>query len=149
MRRCLLPYLVKMLHHPSEHVRGYAARHLSELCTHTGKVVQAVVLRDAGGRLDSLLSQLANSSDILDKASHADLIGHCLLHCDTDMAEAVNDAGTVQLVYELFQQASTDGTKCRIMHCLMVGDTGNSCTSAEHHSILPYKISLTIYVSNW
>ena len=137
MHRCLLPYLVNMLHHPSEHVRGYAARHLSELGTHADKVVAEAVLRDVGGRLNSLLIHLVSSSDIADKASHAQLIGHCLLHCDTDVAEAMNDAGAVQLVYKLFEQASTNDTKRRVMHCLMVGDTGNRCTSAEYHSILP------------
>lgn len=100
-----------MLHHPSEHVRGHAARHLSELSTYADKVVAEALLRDDGGKLDSLLSQVANSSDIADKASYAHLIGHCLLHCDTDVAEAMNDAGIVQLIYKLVEQPSTDETK--------------------------------------
>ena len=106
-----------MLHHPSEHVTGHAARHLLDLSYYAAKVVSHAVLLDSGGRLDNLTSKLVSSNDTTDRASYAGLIGRCLLHSDTVRVEGVHDAGTVQLVYKLLQQAGTHDIKCKAITC--------------------------------
>lgn len=89
-----------MLHHPSKHVTGYAARHLLELFDYAEEFVLHAILLDSGGGLDSLMSKLVSRSDTTDKASYAGLIGRCLLHSDTVMPWNSDAAGTgnVQLV---------------------------------------------------
>ena len=116
-----MPYLVDMLHHPSEHVRGYAARHMSYLHQFVGDIVASPVLNDSGGGLGSLLWHLANSKDFGDRASYASLIGVCSLHCDAHMLEELNKAGTCQLVYSLLEQADSDSSKSQLLLSLEVG----------------------------
>ena len=116
-----MPYLVDMLHHPSEHVRGYAARHMSYLHRFAEDVVASSVLNDSGGGLGSLLLRLANSKDFGDRASYANLIGVCSLHCDAHVLEELKTAGTCQLVYSLLEQADSDSLKSQLLWSLAVG----------------------------
>ena len=119
--RSFMPYLVDMLHHPSEHVRGYAARHMSYLHRLAGDVVGRTFFYESRGRLDRLLLHLANSKDFDDRASYASLIGVCSLHGDVDMLEELNNMGTCQLVYSLLEQADSDSSKSQLLYSLAVG----------------------------
>ena len=116
-----MPYLVDMLHHPSEHVRGYAARHIAYLHRFAGDIVASTVLNESRGGLGRLLLHLANSKDFGDRASYASLIGVCSLHCDTHLLEELNNAGTCQLVYSLLEQADSDSSKSQLLYSLAVG----------------------------
>ena len=116
-----MPYLVDMLHHPSEHVRGYAARHMAYLHQFAGDVVASSVLNESSGGLGRLLLLMANSKDLGDRASYASLIGVCSLLCGDHVLEEFDNAGTCQLVCSLLEEADSDSSKSQILRSLAVG----------------------------
>ena len=119
--RSLMPYLLDMLHHPSEHVRGYAARHMSHLQAVANAVIAKAVLNDSGGGLGRLLMNLANSKDFGNCTAYASLVGGCSLHCDADMLKELNNAGACQLVYSLLEQAESNSSRNQLLYSLAVG----------------------------
>ena len=101
-------------------------------CLHhfAGDVVASAVLNESSGGLGRLLLLLANSKDSGDQASYASLIGVCSLHCDADVLEELNNAGTCQLVYSLLEQADSDSSRSQLLYSLAVG------SFPEHGDIL-------------
>ena len=117
-----MPYLDDMLDHPSEHVRGYAARHMAYLHQFAGDVAASSVLSESSGGLGRLLLLLANSKDFEDRATYASLIGVCSVHCGAHVLEGLNKVGTCQLVYSLLEEADSDSSKSQLLRCLAVGN---------------------------
>ena len=144
-----MPYLVDMLHHPSEHVNGYAARHMSHLHRFAEDTVTSSVLNDSGGGLGSLLWHLANSKDFGDRVSYASLIGVCSLHCDAHVLEELNNAGICQLVCSLLEQADSDSSKSQLLLSLAVGsfaEYGGDMLLLPDEHVVPQANSRAVWV---
>ena len=116
-----MPCLIDMLHHPSEHVRGLAARHMSYLHAVAGAVIANSVLNDSGGGPGRLLVNMANCKDSGDCAAYASLVGLCSLYWDADVLKELNNAGSCQLVYSLLEQAESNSSRNQLLYSLAVG----------------------------
>lgn len=121
-----MPALLRLLQHPTEDRRAFAATALDVLaCTATDVVTSALlsppppaVTSDA---LSTLLTRLSGDDSPESRSYYAALIASCAATHNAAALKQISDCGAVPYLLKLLKEATNDDQKLRVVGCLEVG----------------------------
>lgn len=115
-----MPSLLKLLQHPMEARRAFAAEYAALLGSQASSVVISELLSSSSG-LSTLLTRLSGDDKPQSRAYYASLIACCPGHskCTPAVLKQISDSGAVPYLLKLLTEADGAG-KYRVVACLEV-----------------------------
>lgn len=132
--RSVTPSLLKLLQHPVEARRAFAAEYATLLGCHASPRVFSAVLSSSNG-LSTLLSRLSGDDNPRSRCCYALLIVLCSDHPSSTPAvlKQISDSGAVPYLLKLLTEAD-DAGRCKVVACLEV---------SAHFHFLPFCTFMT------